>query len=246
MLTWMELLISLFAVFLGSTIMGTVSFGMALVIAPVLLLFLAPAPVVIIANLLIVILLSIVLFRVRQHVHVRQLGGMVLGGLAAVPLGVLALSSADPRVLRMAIGAVILILGIMILFNIRIPLARRKMAGPVFGFLASLSITSLSIGGPLAAIYVMAQGWSSPVMRASLAFFFLTTYILAFILYWAAGLVDVETLANAGLLLPGLALGFGLANMIVGKINEAVFRYAALGVIFTGSVVLLGREVARL
>jgi len=241
-----ELVIALVAVFLGATITGTVSFGFALVAAPVLLLFLAPQSVVVIANILIVILLVFVLFQVRQHLSFRPVLGMAAGGLAAVPLGVLALSSADPAVLRMAIGGVILVLGILVLFKVQIPLARHRLAGPFFGFLASLSITSLSIGGPLAAIYVMAQGWSSPVMRASLALFFLSNYVLAFVLYFVVGLVDLDTLANAGRLLPGLLAGLGLANLIVSRINEGVFRYAAIAVIIAGSLMLLGRELTRL
>ena len=108
MLNGWELVIALVAVFLGATIMGTVSFGLALVVAPVLLLFLAPQSVVVIANILIVILLVFVLFRVRQHVSFRLVAGMAAGGLAAVPLGVVFLRSADPAVLRMAIGGVIL------------------------------------------------------------------------------------------------------------------------------------------
>ena len=246
MLNGWELVIALVAVFLGATIMGTVSFGFALVAAPVLLLFLAPQSVVVIANNLIVILLVIELFQVRQHLSFRPVAGMAIGGLVAVPLGVLALRSADPAVLRMAIGGVILVLGILVLFKVQIPLARHRLAGPVFGFLASLSITSLSIGGPLAAIYVMAQGWSSPAMRASLALFFLSNYVLAFVLYFVVGLVDLDTLANAGLLLPGLLAGLVLANLIVNRINEGVFRYAAIAVIIAGSLMLLGREVTRL
>ncbi len=246
MLNGWELVIALVAVFLGATIMGTVSFGFALVVAPVLLLFLAPQSVVVIANILIVILVVIVLFRERQHLSFRLVAGMDTGGLAAVPLGVLALRSADPALLRMAIGGVILVLGILVLFKVQIPWARHRWAGPIFGFLASLSITSLSIGGPLAAIYVMAQGWPPPVMRASLAVFFLSTYLLAFVLYFVVGLVDRDTLANAGLLVPGLLAGLVLASLIVNRINESVFRYAAIAVIIAGSLVLLGREVSRL
>jgi hypothetical protein len=243
LLSGIELLVALFTVFVGATVMGTVSFGLALVVAPVLLLFLAPQSVVVLVNILIVMLLAFVLFRVRQHLDLRRVSGMVLGGLAAVPIGVLALRSADPTTLRITIGVVILILGVLVMFNVQIPLARHHLAGPVFGFLTSLSITTLSIGGPLAAIYVIAQKWSPSAMRASLAFFFLSTYILAFALYTAAGLIDLNTLANAGLLAPGLLAGFGLANLIVTRINEGVFRYVAIAVIITGSLVLLGREV---
>ena len=247
MLDGWELVIALVLVFLGATIMGTVSFGFALVVAPVLLLFLdPPQSVVVIANILIVILLAFVLFQTRHHLSLRPLLGMVTGGLAAVPLGVVFLNFADPVVLRMAIGGVILVLGTLVLFKVQIPLGGHRLGGPVFGFLAALSITSLSIGGPLAAVYVMAQGWPPPVMRASLAFFFLSNYMLAIVLYFVVGLVDRDTLVNAGLLVPAVLAGLVLASLIVNRINEGVFRYAAIVVIIVGSLVLLGREITRL
>ena len=79
MLQGLELIISLAAVFVGATVMGTVSFGLALVVAPVLLIFLDPQSVVIIANLLIVILLAMVFIKVRRHLQISQLYGMISG-----------------------------------------------------------------------------------------------------------------------------------------------------------------------
>jgi uncharacterized membrane protein YfcA len=246
LLSGLELLIALFTVFVGATVMGTVSFGLGLVVAPVLLLFIAPQSVVVIVNAIIAILLALVLVQVRHHLNLRQVWGMTLGGLAAVPIGALALNSANPVVLRITIAIVILLLGILSLFNIQIPMARQTGAGPVFGFLASLSVTTLSIGGPLAAIYVIAQQWRREQMRASLAFYFLLCDILALALYSVVGLVDLDTLANIGLLVPALLLGFGLASLIVPRINEGVFRYVAVAVIIMGSLMLLVREATLL
>ena len=78
MLEGLDLIISLVAVFVGATVMGTVSFGLALVVAPVLLIFLDPHSVVIIANLLIVILLAMVFIKVRRHLQISQLYGCLL------------------------------------------------------------------------------------------------------------------------------------------------------------------------
>ena len=110
----------------------------------------------------------------------------------------------------------------------------------------SLSTTTLSIGGPVAAIYVMAQKWPRHVIRASLAFYFLAADIVALALYTWAGLVRWDTIANIGILVPGLVLGFGLATLLVRQMDEKLFRYAATGVIIVSSLVILGREVARL
>ena len=246
MLAGLELIIALIAVFIGATIMGSVSFGLGLVVAPVLLLFLAPQSVVVTANVAIAIVLSFVLVQTWRYLDLRLIRGMVLGGLLAVPIGVFALNSADPTVLRITIAGVILVLGVLSLFNIQLPLTTRPYSGLLFGFFASLSVTTLSIGGPLAAIYVIAQKWPPEVMRASLAFYFLVADVLAFILYAWVGLVDRDTLINIGLLVPGLIAGFGLAMFLVRRMNEKVFRYAAILVIITGSLLLLGREVVTL
>ena len=245
MLTGFELLIALLAVVVGATIMGTVSFGMGLVVAPVLLLFLAPKSAIITVNAIIPILLVFVLLTTWRHLEFRRLRGMALGGVVAVPLGVLVLESANPTALRITIGAAILCLGILNMLNITLPMANRRGSGLVVGFLTSLSITTLSIGGPLAASYIIAQQWHREQMRAALAFYFLCTYIVAFILYSVTGLVDRDTLFNIGILVPSLAVGFGIGALLARRMNEAVFRYAAIGVIITGSTVLLGQELSK-
>tara|TARA_B100000029_G_scaffold515482_1_gene622698 strand:+ start:12052 stop:12732 length:681 start_codon:yes stop_codon:yes gene_type:complete len=226
--------------------MGTVSFGLALVVAPVLLIFLEPHSVVIIANLLIVILLTMVFVKVRQHLQMSKLYGMLSGGLCAVPIGVFALKIANPSILRILIGILILTLGFSLLFKSEIPLAKFKRSGFFFGFIGSLSITALSIGGPVAAAYVIAQKQSPDSMRASLSFFFITTYAFAFILYFFTGLIDIESVINTAVLVPGLIAGFLVANLIVNRINASTFRYIAIGLILIGGTVLLLREILRL
>jgi len=246
LLSGLELVIALVTVAAGATVIGTVGFGMALVIAPILLLFLEPRSAVVIINSLISILLIFILFQTRRHLNLRLVWGMALGGLLAVPIGVLALDSANPTVLRVTIAVLILCLALFNVLNIQVPLTRRRFSGPVFGFLTSLSTTTLSIGGPLAAVYVMAQRWPREVIRASLAFYFLVTGIAAFVLYAWAGLVEWDTIASIGILLPGLVVGFGLANLTAQRMNEQLFRYVATGVIIISSLVTLGREVVRL
>ena len=246
MLSGLELVAALAIVFVGATVMGTVSFGLGLVVSPILLLFLAPQSTVVMVNSLIAILLLVVLFHTRRHLDLRLIAGTAVGGLAAVPIGVLLLDSASPATLRIAVAIVILCLAPLAIANVELPLAQRRMTGPVIGFLTSLSVTTLTIGGPLVAIYVLARRWPPQVMRASLAFYFLVINILAFGLYTQAGMVDRHTLANIGMMIPSLLLGFGLATLAVRRMDARVFRYIAAAVIIVGGTVLLGREIFRL
>lgn len=246
MLSGLELIFALAIVFAGATITGTVGFGMGLVVAPFLLLFVAPQSTVVMVNSLMAILLFFVLVQTRSHLDLRRVGGMALGGLAAVPIGVLALDSASPVVLRLTIALVILGLAPLTILNVRLPFSQHPLSGPAVGFLTSLSVTTLGIGGPLAAIYVISRQWPPQVIRASLAFYFMLSDSVAFVLYTQVGLVHWSTVANIGILLPSLIAGFGLATLAAKRMNARIFRFTASVVIIAGGAVLLGREILRL
>lgn len=245
MLSGLELVIALFAAFVGATVMGTVGFGYGLVLAPVVLLFLEPQSGVIVVNGVITVLVAWVLVRTYRHLELKIVWLMCVGGVAAVPIGVFFLANADAGVLRIAIGLVILMLGIITLFNIQLPMVRSNFTGGAVGFLTSLSITTISIGGPLVAIYAVAQQWPAQKIRTTLAFYFLLSYLAAFVFYAWAGLVHRETLLNIGVLIPGLVAGLGLASLIARRINQRIFRYAVAAVVISGSVMLLSRELLQ-
>ena len=242
MVTGLELFYSLLITVAAATVMGTVGFGFGLVAIPVLLLYLEPAQTVVISNSLIGILMAMVLVRTWRHLRLRASIGLVIGGLVATPVGVLLLNSASPTALRVTIAIVIIFLGLFSLSNVQLPFAQRRGAGLTFGFLTSLAITTIGIGGPLGAIYSMARGWKAETVRAVLALFFLTSDAMAFVLYAATGLVGRDTLANIGVMTPGLLIGFVLSAVLVTRINERIFRYFVVAVIVAAGSVTLVRE----
>jgi len=213
-----------------------------LVAAPVVLLYLEPQQTVVALNSLTAILMAMVLLRTWRHLELRASIGLIVGGMAATPIGVLALNAASPGVLRITIAVVIIVLGLFSLTRIQLPFAQRRMAAPAFGFLTSLSVTSIGVGGPIGGIYALAQRWKAETVRAVLALFFLASDTMAFALYAATGLVGRDTLANIGVMIPGLLIGFGLAAVLVTRINERMFRYAVVAVIVVAGSVMLVRE----
>jgi len=218
LVTGLELFFSILIVTAAATVIGTVGFGFGLVAVPVLLLYLEPQQAVVVSNSLIGIVMAMVLVRTWRHLRLRASTGLVLGGMAATPIGVLALNSASPSALRITIAVVIIFLGLFSLSSVRLPFAQRRPAGPIFGFLTSLAVTTIGIGGPLGAIYAIAQRWKAETVRAVLALFFLTSDIVAFALYAATGLVGRDTLANIGVMIPGVLIGFGLSAVLVSRI----------------------------
>ena len=246
MLSGSELFFSFLIVVAASTVIGTVGFGFSLVAAPVLLLYLDPQQVVVVANSLIALLMIMVLARTWRNLEFKASLGLVLGGIAATPIGVLALNAASPGLLRITIAIVIIFLGLVSFKDVQLPFSRSKVAGPGFGFLTSLAVTTIAIGGPLGAIYAISQRWKPDMIRAALALFFLSSDLVAFPLYAATGLVGNETLSNIGILIPGLVVGFCMAQVLVHWINDRLFRYVVIAVIIVAGSATLIRELGRL
>ena len=246
MLAGWELAMGLAAVLLGALALGTVGFGMGLVMAPVMLLLVPPQPAVVIINFLVVVVTALTLAQTWRHLRLRAAWPFVVAGMPPVPVGVLLLDAANPTALRLVIGALILALGVMSLFRLRLPGARGRWAGPAVGFLTTLSTTTLSIGGLLAGLYAMEQDWTPAGIRATLALYFLLAGLLGCALYAGVGLAGRETLYNVGILLPALFVGAAAAGLLARRMSRRVFRYVALFIIIGGSVVVLGRELLRL
>ena len=243
MLSGVELAIAIVAVTVGGVVLGAVSFGLGMVASPVLLILLGAKPTVVIINTFIVVQLSLVLSRTWRHLDLPLTKGLILGGMAAAPLGVFVLNIADPAMLRILIGVVIVVLGLLNLRELRFPIATFPGSGSLYGFVTCLAVTAISIGGPLGGVYAVAQRWPTQTVRASLAAMFTISSLLAVALYAITGLYTRETLINMGMLLPGLLVGFGIASLLVGRLNQQAFRYVVIVLVVLGGGMLLAREI---
>ena len=136
MLTGWELALGLAAMFFGAIVLGTISFGLGTVAMPVMLFILPPQDAVVTVNAVVVLTTGLTVIQTWRHLDLRESWPFVVAGLPPVPLGVLLLHGADAVVLRLTIVVVILGLGVMSLFQIRLPGARSRWAAPICGFVA--------------------------------------------------------------------------------------------------------------
>ena len=238
-----ELLLALLIALVASVVLGTVSFGFGLVSSPPMLLFLEAKTTIVIVNSLTAIVAALILLTTWRHLDLRRSRGLIIGGLAGTPVGVFLLNVAEPAFLRIIIGVVIVVMGLLSLREIRLPYATFPGSGLVFGFITCLAVTAISIGGLLAGVYAIAQRWPPQTVRASLAATFLISGAAQVALYALTGLYSRGTLTTVGLLVPALFVGFGLAGLLVGRLNERAFRYVVIALIVLGGSILLVREL---
>ena len=242
MLAGWELALGLAVMFFGAVVLGTISLGMGTVAMPFLLLVLPPQEAVVIVNAMIILTTGLTVGQTWRHLRLGETWPFLAAGLPPVPIAALLLREFNPTALRLIIVAIILGLGLMSLFNVRLPGARKRWMAPVCGSATILLVTTFAVGAPLAAIYAIEQDWSRDEIRATLALYFLLAAILAMILFAAVGMVGVTTAQNMGVLAIAAVLGSAVAAVVARRMSRRVFRYVVVAVTVVGSVSLLVRE----
>ncbi|MCI0440904.1 MAG: sulfite exporter TauE/SafE family protein [Chloroflexi bacterium] len=244
--TLLQLVVTAVMMLLGSTVLSTVGFGIGVSTTPVLLLVLDPQSVVVMVNTVSLVLFVIILYQSRQHLHVREMTPVAIAGLLGVPVGVFILNEVNESALRIAITASILALTIIVAFNVRGPIPNSKLLGMSVGFVVGVMLTSLGIGGPIMVIYLLARRWRRDAMRVALSFYFLLVEGTAVAGYAVTGLFTMERAILVLVATPPVLLGFGLALILLRRMNERAFRHAVIVVIISTSLLVLGREALAL
>ena len=229
----------------GFTI-GAIGFGFGLTTSPALLLILDPQTVVIVINAVAILAFGLVLVETRDEVRYRELMPLAVAAVIGAPIGVFALNSLDPSLLRIAIGILVLALTALVIFKSEWRVPYPKITGPILGLVSSAMTTGVSVGGPILVLFFIGVGMKRQQVRASMAFFFTIMYVAAAIGYATQGLFTAERLILILASIPGVAIGLWLANKLTGRMNETIFRRAVVAVIVVSSVIVIAREVSAL
>lgn len=232
--------------FVGAVVASTTGFGMGMTASPFLLLVLEPRSVVVIVNALGLALFSVVLFKSRRDLPIKEMAVIGAAGLAGTPVGVFVLSALSATVLRVGISVLIMLTAVAVITNAGAVLGKSRHLGPPVGFLVGAMVSGFGIGGPLLVLYLLDRGWSSQVMRASLSFFFLLNMSTGVVGYGVAGLYTQERLALMAMVAVPVAAGFWLGGVLLGRLDERTFRRGVIAIIIFTSITILARELLGL
>ena len=233
-------------IFGGALVFCTVGFGIGVASFPLLLLLLDPQTAVVVINTVSLPMFSLVIWQTRRHIPLRQVLPIAAAGMVGVPVGIFILRDADTVFLRIAIAGLIIALTLLAGFNTRWTLPRSTPVGVGVGFVVSVMLNAFGVGGALMALAWLSHRMSSRALRGSLSLYFLAVEGAGVIGYWAAGLLTAERLQLIGVALLPVALGFGVAMLILRRINEEMFRRLVIVAIVATSVMVLAREIASL
>lgn len=226
------------ATFAAALLQAAGGFGFAVVAAPLFLIVVEPQRAVQLVVILSTILCAAVLRGLWAAVAPRLLVRLALGSLAGLPIGLAAFRYADPRAVRLTVGAAILV------FAVAFAVLRRRRGSGRRGLVAMSRGRDLAVGavsgaatalagisGPPVVIYLLLAEAPPRIVRATLLAFFALVYAATLAANVATVGVPAQTWLAAGILIP-FAMAGGLIGRPLGdRLGAEAFAALAIGVL---------------
>jgi hypothetical protein len=230
-MSFAQLAVASFVVAVGSTVQGSIGFGVNVVAGPILVLIepkLVPGPALVVAFFLTVL------------VAVRERGATDLGGFAwvfvgRVPgtiIGALTVASLPPRGTAIALSTVVLAAVVLSVAGGRIGRTPWTLAGAgtASGFFGTVS----SVGGPPVAL--LYQNESGREVRGTLSAIFAVGALLSIVLLAFVGEFRAHELKVSLALLPAVVVGF-IASRWTSRILDRGFVRPAILLLCAASAI---------
>ncbi len=237
-ISWLEIALVGLIVLVGSTLQGSVGFGMGLLASPLLILIdprFVPAPIL----LSTLVLVSLLTLRERHAIDLHGIGWAMVGrvgGTAAAGVVLVALPG----------DRLVLLFGILVLAGVGMSVSRVRLAPvrPVLvgaGLISGVLGTIASIGGPpMALVY---QNEPGARIRSTMSGFFMAGTILSLAALRGVGRFGLYEVGLAMLMLPALLAGYVLSGWTAGVVDRGHTRRAVLAVSGASGVAIVIRQL---
>jgi uncharacterized protein len=229
------------ATFAASLIAGLAGFAFGLVAAAIWLHVLTPlqTTALIVAFGLVVQGLSV--WRLRRALRFDRLWPFLAGGAIGVPIGAELLRWADPRHIRIGVGALLILFSLYSWFRpkLAVPTAGGRGADGGVGFLGGVLGGTTGLGGILPTVWCNLRTWPKDEQRA--VFQPVAVAIFAVTVFWLGGTggVTADTMQLFLIGLPWVLVGTWLGLRLYGRLDDAKFRQAVLILLLASGAVLM-------
>ena len=233
---WLWLMVAAFVVLAASMVKVVAGFGFGLMATPFLLLMFEPKLVVPLVIPLTLLLDIVVVFQTREHINLKMLLPLVVGGGIGVSLGTYMLLVVDPSVLKIFIASVIIGFSIYLLLGYTITITRERLAGGLAGFFSGGLATSTGVVGPPMALFLVSLRVEREPFRHLISAFSAIVHVLAIISLASSGVMGLDTVTPLMLLLPPIIVGSIIASRIPRLIKPDLFRRMVILIVTIASM----------
>ena len=228
-------------VFVAAIIRGFTGFGFGIAATPLLVLLFPPAEIVPPILILQVFAGIQIFLRTRGHVDWKLLLPSVVGALAGIPAGSMALDLLDSNAMRLVIGVTVLIAAAILMTGFRFRQRPARWLSALLGVVAGVGSGAAGIPGPPVIVLFLSSPVSLAIGRASLSAFFLCVAAASSAASAWRGLLTLNSMVLGALLMAPLLLGNHFGDKLFEKVQERAFRRVALILLIVIGVTTIGR-----
>jgi len=227
--------------FVATLIRSALGFGEALVAVPLLAL---STPVAVAAPLAVsisVVVAAAVVVQDWRHIELRSAAGLVVASLVGIPLGILLPSMANDRIVKLLLGAVIVVFSIYSLADGRSRPQPTDHVGwlLVCGLVAGILGGAYGMNGPPLAVYGARRRWPPQQFRATLQAYFLPASLAGLLGYASIGLWNAVVTRYFLWSLPGVAGAILIGRSVNHRLPSHRFSRVVYGGLAVVGTVLL-------
>jgi uncharacterized membrane protein YfcA len=233
------LVLTLIILFLAALTKATLGFGESLLAIPLLTLVVGVQTATPLVSLLAATVTLLMLTRNWRQIDLTATWQLILAAMFGVPLGVWGLKLLPAAPVTVALGMLLIGVG---LYNLTQP-RLRSLPGRhwpyFFGFLAGLLGGAYNMASPPVLVYGAVRHWPPTQFRVTLQGFFLPVSLLILIGHAAAGLWTTQVLTLYALAWPVMLLAFWLGSRFTAQIDARLFGRLLYSALVVLGIVLL-------
>jgi len=242
-------------VFFASVLQAATGFGFAIMATPFLLLVFNSRECVQISIILSFVVSLLLIRKIMKDVDRVLLRRLIIGSVVGVPLGVLFYKYINLDILKVTVSIVILILTFILMLRSYKTDSKPKFENKsdnslvsqdtsavnstfilkitqlFVGFGAGLFTTSIGMPGVPLILYYNSTNTQKNTARSTTLAFFIFIYIISFVTQLSIVKTNLDIVASSLILIPVVALGVFVGNILFGKINQITFQRIAYGIL---------------
>ena len=211
-------------IFLSSGVQGLSGFGFALVSMSLLPHFFPITFVTPLVALISALVTFYVFLTLRSHFDIRKLSPLLIGSLFGVPLGVFGLVHLNELLIIRVFALFLFLYALYSLVGREPSFSLSRRWGYLFGFVSGCLGGAYNTSGPPAIIYTSLQDWNKNEATITLQSYFIVTACLIIFMNSINGLVTVEVLTCAGVIVPFALLGVVVGSYFFSRIRQETFK----------------------
>jgi uncharacterized membrane protein YfcA len=233
--------IFLFATFAGALVSSLAGFAFAPIVAAIWLHILTPVETVTLIAAFGMIVQSVGVWKFRHALEWRRLAPFLIGAAVGIPLGIAILRWADVRLVKAAVGAVLVLFSLYGLLRPALApvrgggVALDGAIGLINGVLAGIA----GIPGILVVMWMTLRRWPSDAQRVVSQALALASFVMITLWLGGSGTISGRTVRLFLMGLPALLAGIWLGLRLYGRLDQDGFRRVVLLLLLLAGALLL-------